>query len=336
MPNIKVCVTGSTGFVGAHLTCLLLKEGYSVRSLFRNKNKIAFFNTIHAYYDLPQHLQPEWMEGDLNNSDDLIDLSNGCELFFHCAAAVSFNKNDRDLLYQTNVIGTKNVVNACLYNHLNKLLYVSSVAALGRPEDSEQIDENTTWTDSKFNSDYAISKYQAELEVWRGKEEGLQVIVINPGIILGFGDSSSSAHQIYSAVHRGLPICPSGTNGFVGVEDVAKLLLFLLNQNAWNEKYLCVSENLSYEKLFTTLADKLNVKPPKKKLNSFNLLLFWRLLRIAESLRITTPIPSDTLLSSSKTSIYNTKHTALLKDFVYFPVASVNHYALINMGFITK
>jgi len=336
MPNIKVCVTGSTGFVGAHLTCLLLKNGYSVKSLRRDTSQLTFFNTIHQYYELPQNLQPEWVEGDLNNTDQLIKLSADCELFFHCAAAVSFNKNHKDLLHQTNAIGTRNVVNACLFNKIHKLLYVSSVAALGRSEDIDTINENQVWSDSKYNSDYAISKYKAEMEVWRGKEEGLNAIVINPGIILGFGDYRSSAHQIYATVKRKLPFYPSGSNGFVGVEDVAKLLLYLLEKNAWNQRYLCVSENLSYQKLFYQLAEKLQVPPPKRKLNSFMLHLLWRLFRTMELFRIPTPIPSDTFLSSSKNSIYQTVHSELLSNFVYFPISSVNHYALINMGLVAK
>jgi len=336
MSNIKVCITGSTGFVGAHLTCQLLKNGYSVRSLYRDKNKINFFNSIHQYYELPNHLQPEWIEGDLNNTDELIALSENCELFFHCAAAVSFNKKDRDLLHQTNVIGTRNVVNACLYNNIKKLLYVSSVAALGRSEETEIITENNVCADSKYNSEYAISKYNAELEVWRGKEEGINVIVVNPGIILGYGDTSSSAHQIYTTVQKKIPFYPAGSNGFVGVEDVAKLLLFLLNNNAWNQRYLCVSENISYENLFKNLANKLQVPAPKRKLNTFIMLLLWKLFRSLENLKITTPIPSDTFLSSSKISTYNTIHNNLLNDFVYFPIATVNHYALIKMGFTTE
>lgn len=336
MSNIKVCVTGSTGFVGSHLTCLLLKNGYSVRSLCRDSSNFTFFHTIHQYYELPQNLQPEWVVGDLNNTDQLIELSNNCELFFHCAAAVSFNQNDKGLLHQTNVVGTQNVVNACLFNNITKLLYVSSVAALGRSEDSEFISENQHWVESKYNSDYAISKYKAEMEVWRGKEEGLKVIVINPGIILGFGDARSSAFQIYSTIKRKLPFYPIGSNGFVGVEDVAKLMLYLLNQNAWNQRYLCVSENLSYQKLFYQLAEKLKVSPPKTRLTSFRLNLLWRLFRVLESLRIPTPVPSDTFLSSSKNSIYETIHKETVGGFVYFPISSVNHYALINMGFITK
>ncbi len=336
MSNIKVCITGSTGFVGAHLTCLLLKNGYSVRSLYRNKNKIKFFDSIHQYYELPKHLQPEWIEGDLNNTDELIALSENCELFFHCAAAVSFNKKDQNLLYQTNVIGTRNVVNTCLYNGIKKLLYVSSVAALGRSEETEIITENNVWVDSKYNSDYAVSKYNAELEVWRGKEEGLDVVVINPGIILGYGDKSSSAHQIYTTVQKKLPFYPAGSNGFVGVEDVAKMMLFLLDNNAWNQRYLCVSENISYEKLFKSLADKLHVPAPKRKLNAFTMVVLWKFFRFLETLNISTPVPSDTFLSSSKTNTYNTIHDDFLKDFVYFPIATVNHYALIKMGFTTE
>ena len=335
MNNIRVCVTGATGFVGAHLVCLLLKKGYQVNALARSADKIAFFQRIHTYHDLPANLQPQWVYGDLSDTDSLIELSQNCSQFYHCAALVSFSSADREILYQTNVEGTHNVVNACLANNIKHLLYTSSVAALGRNEKQTTINEDAKWVDSKLNSNYAITKHKAELEVWRAKEEGIQIGIVNPGIILGYGDGHSSSNQIYQIAKKNLPFYPTGSNGFVGVEDVASLLIFIAENQLWDKRFICVSENLTYKHIFHLLSQEMGTKMPEKPLKKSWLSLLVAIAGLAEKLHLPFPIPSETLYSTAENSVYHTIYEKELQQFIYQPIRAVNHYALKALGLST-
>lgn len=336
MNKPTVFITGATGFLGSHLACLLLKQGYRVVAMRRNPLSEGLFPKIHHFHQLPNAFQPQWVTGNILDIDDLCDTLIDVDVVFHCAAKVSFERKDKDALMLNNVIGTRNVVNACLKNNIPKLVYSSSVAAIGRAENDEPITENTEWVESKYNSQYAISKNLAEQEVWRGSEEGLQVTMVNPGIILGFGDGATGSNQLYNMILKGMPFYPVGGNGFVGVEDVAKLMLYLYENNLWSNRYLCVAENLKYQHLFNQLADAMGAKQPHIALRGIVLHLSIMISKLLERLGLPTPIPSDTITSSYQNSIYQTIHTDALSQFQYTPVRAVNYYALLALGLLNK
>jgi dihydroflavonol-4-reductase len=336
MNKPTVFITGATGFLGSHLACLLLKQGYRVIAMRRNPKSEGLFPHIHQFHQLPNAFQPQWVTGNILDIDDLCDTMVDVDVVFHCAAKVSFERKDKDALMLNNVVGTRNVVNACLKNNIPKLVYASSVAAIGRSDESAPITENTQWVESKYNSQYAISKNLAEQEVWRGSEEGLQVTMVNPGIILGFGDGKTGSNQFYHMILKGLPFYPIGSNGFVGVEDVAKLMLYLYENNLWSNRYLCVSENLKYQHLFNQLSDAMGVKQPHIALKGLVLKLAILSSKLLENLRLPTPIPSDGITSSFQDSIYNTLHANTLQGFQYTPVRAVNYYALLALGLLNK
>ena len=332
-----VLITGATGFLGSHLSCLLLKQGYRVVALRRNPNSEGLFKRVHEFYQLPSSYQPTWITGDILNVDDIIPALDGVSVVFHCAALVSFAKKDKQRLLENNVVGTRNVVNACLKTGVKQFVYASSVAALGRATgDDDPITENSVWVESKYNSRYAISKYLAEQEVWRGQEEGLQITMVNPGIILGFGDGSSGSNEIYHMIQKGQPVYPVGSNGFVGVEDVAKMMLFLFEDNHWGKRFLCVAETIEYKKLFFQLCEAMGQKPPRIALDGGVLWLAYRLARTAEFLKIPFPIPSDNIITSSKMSVYQSINQHLLDGFQYTPIRAVNYYALLALGLLHK
>jgi nucleoside-diphosphate-sugar epimerase len=330
-----VLVTGATGFLGSHLCCLLLKHGYRIIALRRNPQSEGLFTRVHEFYQLPSSFQPTWITGDILNIDDIITALEGVSAVFHCAALVSFAKKDKQRLMEQNVIGTRNMVNACLITGVNKFVYASSVAALGRASgDDDPITENAIWVESKYNSAYAISKYLAEQEVWRAQEEGLQITMVNPGIILGYGDGTSGSNEIYHMIKKGQPVYPVGSNGFVGVEDVAKMMLLLFENNLWGNRFLCVAETIEYKKLFFQLSEAMGQKNPHIPLSGSLLWLVYKLARTAESLGIPFPIPSDNIITSSKKSVYQSTNHILLNGFQYTPIRAVNYYALLALGLL--
>ena len=332
-----VLITGATGFLGSHLCCLLLKQGYRVHAIRRNPNSEGLFPRVHEFYQLPSSFQPAWITGDILNVDDIISSLNGVSVVFHCAALVSFANKDKQRLMEHNVVGTRNIVNACLHSGVKQIVYASSVAALGRATgDDGPISEDSIWVDSKYNSRYAISKYLAEQEVWRGQEEGLQVTMVNPGIILGFGDGSTGSNSIYQMIKKGQPVYPVGSNGFVGVEDVAKMMLYLFENERWGKRFLCVAETIEYKKLFFQLSEAMGQKLPKIGLDGSLLWVSYQIARAAELCKIPFPIPSDNIIASSKMSVYHSIHDNLLEGFQYTPVRAVNYYALLALGLLHK
>ena len=175
-----VFVTGATGLVGSHLVQALVQQGKPVRALYRS--------VIPSFAGADK---VQWVQGDILDVITLDEALIGVEQVYHCAAVVSFNPKRAEELYQVNVEGTANVVNASITAGVQKLLFVSSVAALGRMREGSAIDENMQWSPKANNSEYGRTKYLAEMEVWRGIGEGLKAVIVNPTIILGAGDWNS-------------------------------------------------------------------------------------------------------------------------------------------------
>lgn len=259
----KVLVTGATGLLGAHLTCRLLLRGNTVVALKREPHRTALFTAVAALYNLEaEHHNLHWKTGALEDVFSLEEAMDGVDTVFHCAAYVSFYRSEAARMLQVNGSGTANVVNACLRSGKPYLVHVSSIAALGRSAVGEHISENTHWSDSSLNTRYAVSKHLSELEVWRGFEEGLPGAIVNPGIIIGAGDGRSGSNMFFHRVKKGLRFYPTGINGFVSVENTVDLMLMLAEKRVMHERFIAVSENLSYQQLLGMIADSCGVKKP--------------------------------------------------------------------------
>lgn len=258
-------VTGANGFLGSYVVCALLAKGHTVKALRRSGSSMAEFNSIAAGFfgsDHEKSLQAlQWAEADLRDVLSLDKVFEGAEMVFHCAAVISF-KGDRKLLMKVNAEGTANVVNACLHAGVKKLVYASSTAALGRTDAQNLITEDTHWTEDANNTVYAESKHLAELEVWRGVEEGLNAVIVNPGIILGAGLWDKGSCRLFSNLYKGLRFYTRGINGFIGVKDVAEIMCGLAFSNVSAQRFLLVAENLSYQALFEMMAKGLGKKTP--------------------------------------------------------------------------
>lgn len=249
--------------VGMHLIAGLLKRGESVRALLRTGSSHNATDRFLCYCQLdPSDVQ--WVEGDILDVQSLEEAMNGCAVVYHAAAMVSFHKRDRDTLYEVNITGTANVVNVALTGGCPTLVYISSVAALGRNSKGIPINEDSEWKDSPALTNYARSKHMAEREVWRGHEEGLQVVVVNPSVILGIGDFNRSSAEIFKQVNKGVPFYPLGVNGFVAVQDVVAACFHLLDGGHFNRRYLLNGAHRSFKDLFESIALELKVPVPTK------------------------------------------------------------------------
>lgn len=260
--------------VGMHLIAGLLRRGERVRALMRSGSSHAATGRFLVHSGLnPADI--EWVEGDVLDIGALEDAMDGCATVFHAAALVSFHRRDRRVMYQTNVEGTANVVNLALDGGVQRLVYISSVAALGRNTKGIPVSEDGEWKDGPELSHYSRSKHLAEREVWRGREEGLDVVVVNPSVILGVGDFSRSSAELFAKVAQGLPVYPQGSNGFVAAEDVAAACFHLMDKGLTNERYLLNGGHLSLRELFTKMAGELGTKPPHIELRPWMLTLGW-------------------------------------------------------------
>ena len=207
-----ILVTGGTGLVGSHLLYDLVKQGTSVRAIIRNKDKIELAKKVFSYYsdDFNELIQKiDWVNGDIL---DLYSLNNAfadIKKVYHCAAVVSFDGKNKTQMIEANVQGTENVVNLSISHQIEKLCHVSSIASLGRSLNGEFIDENSKWTSSKNRSVYSDSKFKSEMDVWRGIQEGLNAVIVNPSVILGPGFWNSGSGSLFIKAARGMkrPSC---------------------------------------------------------------------------------------------------------------------------------
>lgn len=280
-------VTGGTGLLGSHVLYELVQRETVVTALKRKGSNTDLVRKLFCFYaDNGDELfsKVRWVEGELDDIYSLIDGLQEVETIYHCAALVSFDKRDRDELFTINRDGTARLVDAALDQGVKNFIYASSVAAIGRGKNKEEINEETQWKDSKNNGVYALTKRLAEMEVWRGKEEGLNVGIVNPTIILGPGDWRRSSLEIFKRVENGLRFYTKGVNGFVDVRDVARVMLKVKENKLFSERYITVGENMSYQKLFETMAKAMNIQPPSIHAKPWMTEIAWRLLRIPSAL----------------------------------------------------
>ena len=277
-----VFVTGGTGLLGSHLICELLKSGKSVKALKRSNSSMTWFNrvAIHLLKDewtsCSQRLT--WVDGDVLDIISLIDAIEGCDSVYHAAAMVSFAKKDKDQLLKINVNGTANVINACLsMTQRPKLCYISSTASIGRVE-KKTLDESIAYSEESSNSFYSYTKYLAELEAYRGREEGLDVAIINPCIILGFGNWNQGSVKFFKNGKSGFPFYTGGSNAFVDASDVARASIVLMEQECFEERYLCVGWNLKYYNVFAQIAKEFGTKPPRILVRPWMAEFLWRII----------------------------------------------------------
>ena len=274
-----ILVTGGTGLVGAHLLLDLVENGKNVRAIYRNLNTIQKTKSLfkqNQKVDLFQKI--DWIEADILDIPSLEIAFENIEYVYHCAAIISFDPKDENLLRKVNIEGTANIVNFCVSKNIKKLCHVSSIAALGDLAQNDTIiSENNEWNPELNHSDYAISKFGAEMEVWRGFQEGLEVVIVNPGIILGSTLFDSGSGAIFTKVKNGLSFYTKGQTGYVSVNDVVKTMMLLMQSAISGERFTLVAEHFTYEKIIKIIAVNTKSKLPKFYAKPWLTGVIWRI-----------------------------------------------------------
>lgn len=308
-----ILVTGGTGFLGSYLIRALVAAGKPVRALYRQQPSPRL-------RDISDKI--EWVPGDILDVCALEDAMVGVTQVYHCAAMVSFHAADKDRLLKINAEGTANVVNMALDAGVRKLLYVSSVAAIGRAKPGAAVNEECEWEDSKNNSRYSISKFQGEMEVWRGIAEGLDAVIVNPAIILGAGFWNDGSGALLKNAWKEFPYYTRGVNGFVDVDDVVTVMVRLMDSDIQGERYILSADNWDYQQLFTTMAQALGKKPPHREAKPWMAEVVWRLEKVKGMMTGKHPLITKETARTAQLKVYyeNNKVLQALPGFEFRPL----------------
>lgn len=311
----KVFITGGTGFVGSYIIKALIEKGYAVRAM-RRSAKLPFY--------IPKEIfdRVEWVDGDILDVMAIEEAMEGVDTIIHSAAIVSFIKKDRKQMYKINVEGTANMVNMAIEKNINRFVYISSVAALGRTAHGGHVNEDKKWEESKMNTHYAKSKYRAELEVWRAAGEGLNTLILNPSTVLGYGDWNTGSSAIFKNVYKEFKWYSPGINGFVDVEDLANATVLLMESGLSNERYIVNGDNWPFRKLMDVISGCFGKKKPLRQTTPFLMSIAWRMEKFKSFFTKERPLLTreSARIAHSKTYFENDKILKALPGFSFTPL----------------
>ena len=308
-----IVVTGATGFVGSELARQLTLHGEQIICLKRVDSLIPEILKDNTFI--------EWRIADVLNYFSLKEAFEGAGYVYHCAAFISFVPSDKKKMMKANVEGTTNVVNICLENNIKKLVHVSSIAAIGEGKNGIPATEDDQWEFDSSKTAYSTSKYESEMEVFRGIAEGLNAVIVNPSIIIGKNSGSEGSGQLFETVRKGMKFYPSGSCGLVDVEDVAKIMIRLMNSNLSGKRYLLNAENYSYKELFIQIANDFGLKPPSIALKPWMLKAGYAASKIASVFSgQPTTLTKDTVNSAFKKQAFANEKITKALEFVFKPV----------------
>lgn len=256
-----VFVTGATGILGRVMVLELLKRGKKVRAAKRASSHLDEVKHSYAFYtEDPDEVfsKIEWVTIDFDDIESLQEALEGVEEVYHCAAKVGFNPKENKAVHHMNVKGTENLLFACEGSSVKKFLFVSSIAVLDIFNENGELDETSDFNPKEEHSAYALSKHLAEMEVWRASAEGLNTVIVNPGMIIGSGSWGNSSGDIFPTLEKNSFSFPGGTS-YVDVRDVARISVELMERNIFGERFILVSENKSYAALGRQVRQKLGL-----------------------------------------------------------------------------
>ena len=315
-----ILVTGGTGFLGAHLLIeLCMDDAESIRALRRPASDTEMVRKLFGFYGKEKLFgRIEWRECDLRDMDAVAEALEGVSIVYHCAAKVSFWKKDRGEMQHTNVEGTQNLIDAALEMGVEKLCYVSSIAALGR---AEMICEDTVWDGTERHSDYARSKFDADLEVWRASAEGLETVMVRPSVIVGPWKQDSGTGSLFGQIGKGLKYYTGGANSFVDVRDVAKVMVWLTKSQVVNDSFIVTAENLGYREIMGKIAKCIGKKPPQKHATPFITDIAWRMNAFKDLFsKRKSSFTKGAARISQNTSKYSNEKLKKAMPFSYIPI----------------
>ena len=324
-----IFVTGGTGLVGAHLLFELTKSGKNIRALKRETSHVKQVIKTFSYYTKnPEILfnKIEWVNGDILEYESLEKVLDEVTEIYHCAAIVSFQAKERGKMIANNVEGTANLVDAALAKGVTKICHVSSIAALGRNQDNSPTTEETNWVPSKKISGYSESKFFSETEIWRGIEEGLDAVIVNPSIIFGPANWETGSAKMFKTIYDGLQFYTKGVTGFVDVKDVVKAMILLMEEENFekckNQRFVLNAENQSYQEIFYQIADAVGKKRPRFFSSNLLLAVVWRVAGFwAFVSRKPSMITKDAVANSNAINLFDGNKITQLVEFTYLPIS---------------
>ena len=276
-----ILVTGGTGLVGAHLLYRLTLKNDPVVAIHRKSSDLTIVKRVFGYYSVNAAILFEkitWKEADITDIPSLQEVfKNSIKQVYHCAAMISFDATDYYKLRNINIKGTANLVNLSIERGIEKFCFVSSIATIDERPDQQFITEENEWNPELKHHGYAITKYGAEMEVWRASQEGLNIVIVNPGVILGAGLWQTGSGTLFSSVANGFKYYTGGITGFVSVEDVVKSMVTLMESSIESERFILVGENVAFKTILDQIAMGLNVKKPSVKATKLMTEVAWRL-----------------------------------------------------------
>lgn len=246
---MKCLVTGSTGFIGERLTQELLRQGYEVNVLVRSdSHKAKFDNQDISFF-----------KGDLFNIEAIDKAMQGCDFVFHLAAYANLWSKDKTLAHKTNVIGTRNILDAALKNRVKKVVFTSSAGTLPHSVDMEEVDESFALPEN-YLTEYESTKKEAELLCIEYFKKGLEIVIVNPTRVFGPGilNKSNSVtiliRNYLKGTWRFIPGDGSQTGNYVYIDDVINGHIAALKYGVAGEKYILGGTNISFNDFFELLA----------------------------------------------------------------------------------
>ena len=304
---MNILITGITGLYGSFLAKEFSKLG-AIHGLKRKNSKLDLLDNL--------DFEIQWHEGDIQDMEAVLSAVKGMDLVVHAAGMVSFQSGEKEALYAINTQGTANVVNAMLLQGIERLVHVSSVAAIGRSQELSILDENFKWVESPLNTNYAISKYWGELEVWRGQQEGLQVLVLNPSVLIGKVTHHRSSTAILDYVNDGNKFYPKGDLNYIDVRDAAILARQLVEKDAWGERFILNKESIPYREFFGKVAEVLSLRPPFIPVSKKWVGLASFFNRILKSIGLSkSPLNSQTMRIAQQKMLYSNEKVQGLLGF---------------------
>jgi len=315
-----IVVTGGTGLVGGNLLWYLLQKNDRIIAIRRLKSNLEPLRVIFSFYTSNPEVflsRIEWKVADVLDKDSLLDVFHGAKTVYHCAAVVSLGSGAGSLL-DTNVMGTKNVVDAAILSRVEKLCFVSSIAACGKVAHGQMIDEESSWVETPHRSPYSLSKYLSEQEVWKGMARGLNAVIVNPGVILGVSGTDTGSSQLFSQVRKGLMFYTDGGSGYVDVQDVVKAMILLTDSQISAQRFVLVSENCSNRDVLNWMADGFGKRRPFIGLGKNLLWLVGLILEILGTLfRFKPLIDRGTTRTATNREYYSSRKLQEAVDFQF-------------------
>ncbi len=306
---MNILITGITGLFGSQLAKSFSKVG-NIHGLKRKESSRELLDDA--------NFEIHWHDGDVLDPESIAVALKDIDLVVHAAGLVSFDPKEKDDLYSINVTGTANVVNTMLSEGVNNLIYISSVAAIGRSSEVLKLDEDYKWTESSLNTDYAISKYWGELEAWRGEQEGLNLIVVNPSILLAKSQVDRSSTAIYKYLQEGRSFYPKGDLNYIDIRDAAEIVVKVFEKEKWGERYILNKESMAYSEFFKLMGEVFHLDPPKRKISDGLLKFVIFFQNLLYRLKITkVALNRQTAMIAQKKIFFDNKKVQELLDFKY-------------------